>query len=367
LTTTTPCTKAPIILPEMSALAQLSGLPALGELFNAFTDLKELVENWSVKQKFSFKIADKDHERVIYTCVVPECQWRIRANQTEESNVKITVLNSEHNCLLGDGRKRYSVSSSLSWLRRHLPRHLHITQATKTQEIMDCLRVQFGELLPYKSASRIKNTLLEDTLEGQRDGFRLLSSYVAVIQQSNPATYIRLSSHHNTDSFQRLFICPAESQESFRHCLHFIAVDGMFLKTLFIQTLLLAVTIDSNGHTLLLAWAVVESENASSWEYFLLNLQLAIPEIITEATTLMSDRDKGLIAASYVLAPTVICAFCCQHLKDNFITRYRRGLASNFWAIAQAYSIAKYESTMLALQETKPAAAEYLQNIDPTL
>ena len=52
-----------------------------------------------MKEKLSFKIADEDHERVIYTCVVPECQWRIRANQTEESDVKITVLNSEHNCL----------------------------------------------------------------------------------------------------------------------------------------------------------------------------------------------------------------------------------------------------------------------------
>ena len=58
----------------MSALAQLPASPALGQLFHAFTDLKELVEDWSVKEKFSFKIADKDHERVIYTCVVPECQ-----------------------------------------------------------------------------------------------------------------------------------------------------------------------------------------------------------------------------------------------------------------------------------------------------
>jgi len=101
----------------MSALAQLPVSPTLGQLFHAFTNLKELVEDWLVKEKFSFKIADKDHEQVIYTCVVPECQWRIRANQTEESDVKITVLNCEHNCLPGDRRERYSVSSSLSWLR----------------------------------------------------------------------------------------------------------------------------------------------------------------------------------------------------------------------------------------------------------
>ena len=96
-------------------------------------------------------------------------------------------------------------------------------------------------------------------------------------------------------------------------------------------------------------------------------MQLAIPEITTEETTLISDGDKGLIAASDVLAATVILAFCCQHLKENFITWYGRSLATNFWSIARARSIAKYESAMLVPQETKPAAAKYLQYIDPTV
>ena len=52
----------------MSALAQLPVSPALGQLVHAFTALKELVEDWSVKAELSFKIADKDHEQVIYTC-----------------------------------------------------------------------------------------------------------------------------------------------------------------------------------------------------------------------------------------------------------------------------------------------------------
>ena len=72
-TTTTPFTKAGNILLGMSALAQLAASPVLGQLFPSFTVLKELVEDWSVKERFSFKVADKDHERVIYTCVVPEC------------------------------------------------------------------------------------------------------------------------------------------------------------------------------------------------------------------------------------------------------------------------------------------------------
>ena len=112
----------------MSPLAQPSASPALGQFFHAFTDLKELVEDWSVKERFSFKIGDKDHEQVIYTRVVPECQWRIRANQTAESDVKIAVLNSEYNCLLADGRKRYSVSSYSHSRYSHSKEQSHFCQ-----------------------------------------------------------------------------------------------------------------------------------------------------------------------------------------------------------------------------------------------
>lgn len=41
----------------------------------------------------------------------------------------------------------------------------------------------------------------------------------------------------------------------------FMAVDGTFLKAQFVQTLLLAIDIDANQKSLILAWTVVESEN----------------------------------------------------------------------------------------------------------
>jgi len=68
--------------------------------------------------------------------------------------------------------------------------------------------------------------------------------------------------------FQRIFICPTESRNSFQHMRKFMAVDGTFLKARFIQTLLFAVGIDGNGKKLL-AWAIVESENTDSWTWFL--------------------------------------------------------------------------------------------------
>ena len=84
-----------------------------------------------------------------------------------------------------------------------------------------------------------------------------------------------------------------------------MAIDGIFLTGRFVQVLLLAVGIDANGHNVILAWAVVESENEASWGYFLRLLRRSIPEVSSERCVLISDRDKGLIEADTVLGDRV--------------------------------------------------------------
>jgi len=91
--------------------------------------------------------------------------------------------------------------------------------------------------------------------------------------------------------------------------LAFITLDGTFLKIRFIQTLLQAVTIDANNRILPLAYAVVESENTSSWEYFIAHLKAAIPRITF--CTIISDRGKGLLAAIPETLPQAVQAYCC--------------------------------------------------------
>ena len=109
-------------------------------------------------------------------------------------------------------------------------------------------------------------------------------------------------------------------------------MDVTFLKGRFIQTLLLATTLDANHNILLLAWAIVESENIDSWRYFLDHLTQAILEIIRQhpPITLMSDQDKGLSAAVATYEPHVIPAYRYFHLRENFTTKFSRGLIDVF-------------------------------------
>ena len=152
-----------------------------------------------------------------------------------------------------------------------------------------------------------------------------------------PGTYCQLLHEEDGDyRFKRIFICPSPSRQSFQFCREIVALDGTFIKSCFIQTLLLAVSIDANNEIVLLAWAVVESENDSSWTYFLHHLKAAIPTIDTVNCTIISDRDKGLSTATDRMIPNAHKAHCCKHLADNVQTAFGMAAKKIFWEIARA-------------------------------
>jgi len=57
---------------------------------------------------------------------------------------------------------------------------------------------------------------------------------------------------------------------------------------------------------LILLWAVVESENEDSWQYFFWHLVEAIPELLEEETVFISDHDKGLAAVDNKLGENIL-------------------------------------------------------------
>ena len=132
------------------------------------------------------------------------------------------------------------------------------------------------------------------------------------------------------DNFLCCFICSAQSQTSFFLCHCFLAVDKTFLKAHFVQSLLLAVTIDVNKQNTLWVWAVMKSESQRSWEYFLQHLRRTISKVSSEKCTLMSDCDKELLKAEEVLENQMIKTYCCHHLKENFVIKFEHELITLF-------------------------------------
>ena len=189
----------------------------------------------------------------------------MRANRTELGDKVVTVLEISHNCILEHtAANTRSTSSKQQWIQEILPQHLVITQATSPRDIQNCLHLGFSEIIDYQVTLRAKQALLSDGPQAQRLTFAKLSAYLEALNQQYPGVHTHLSINPTNSQFQRIFICPPESVNSFQSCRHFIDVDGTHLTGKFRMTLLLAVTIDAAGHNVLLACSVVESENENS-------------------------------------------------------------------------------------------------------
>ena len=110
----------------------------------------------------------------------------------------------------------------------------------------------------------------------ERDEFRKIPAYLEVLKKEDPSGHFILKTDSVTERFQRLFISPSACRKIFRSCPRIVACDGTFTKSKFRQTLLFAVTIDGNDEVVL-AWALVESENEDTWSFFLKEQKWYVP------------------------------------------------------------------------------------------
>ena len=251
-----------------------------GDEFVDFKAFKAAMADWSItgEHKFTFRYQKSDKTRNIIVCAYADYFFRVYAAMNKDRNmVKVVTVNLNHICV-GAVMQPRSTANRQACLQRILPATLTIAKKTTPS---DAVKLHHKVSITYDAAKRAKKYLLGDDLESQAMQFRLLPAYMDAVRIADPQAHVCLSveDREGTSCFQRLFICPSISCEAFRYCRSFIAMGGTFTKEIFNLTILLAASVDANNHSVLLAWAVVESENESSWRFFLSNLCTAIPQV----------------------------------------------------------------------------------------
>jgi hypothetical protein len=115
------------------------------------------------------------------------------------------------------------------------------------------IQMQYAEVIGYKVCQIACLELQGGDLASHRLSFELLLAYIDLLRRKASRAHLNLEICPRSHRFQRVFICPRQSRGSWIHMRRFVAVDGTFLKGRFIQQLLLAVGIDANRNTLILA------------------------------------------------------------------------------------------------------------------
>ena len=163
--------------------------------------------------------------------------------------------------------------------------------------------------------------------------------------------------------FRWLFIAYDTSRNDFAFCCPILGIDGIHLKTKYLDILLIATTVDANNQLFPMAFGVVDAENDQNWLWFLELLYSVISKcapdqlVPPEKLIFLSDRQKGLIDGIHTIFPNSPHDYCMRHLADNMRKAgfKRKDLHALLWKAARAPTVQEFDIAMSELKKANAA------------
>ncbi|CAM6121408.1 unnamed protein product [Calypogeia fissa] len=206
-------------------------------------------------------------------------------------------------------------------------------------------------------------------LGGQRNSFHHIPTLLDLIQKVDPEAVVDWSAMAPNNTFKRAFVCPSTCRHALFHTQPLVCFDACHTKNQKFPTqVFLATCMDGESKNVILCWAVAPTENKENWIWFLENARKSIHTLDACFIPLMSDRQKGLLAAVEQVFPNQWHVVCAQHLKGNVKTNFSKGAAQFFSSYVYANTRKEYEDILSRLRNLvhKGADAEkYIRDIDP--
>ncbi|CAI6003581.1 unnamed protein product [Closterium sp. NIES-65] len=187
-------------------------------------------------------------------------------------------------------------------------------------------------VIHYWQAWRLREYILKERYGDWKESFRQVPWLLTRFTVIDPEVQVRLDTLDRC--FHRFYVRPSAARHALNYCRPVVALDGTHLISAQKAVLLIAVTIDGNQEILLLAWALVESENKDASTWFLKLFLEGFPEWARrDDASIISDRDKGLVPAAREVMPSHIPHyFCAWHLEQN-LKRFGKAATAFFWRL----------------------------------
>ena len=143
-----------------------------------------------------------------------------------------------------------------------------------------------------------------------------------------------------------VYFAPSTSVRKFNHALRLFSADAAHLSW-GSCTLYSLYGRNSNMGAFCIAHAIIAgNEDKQSWTSFFQFVLEHYPQINHVNTTIVSDRDKGLIGSILSVLPSVTGFYCSRHRAGNIAGRFNR-------AAVVAFNLAVQAKTLEALEEIK--------------
>ncbi|KAE8187091.1 hypothetical protein CF336_g6715 [Tilletia laevis] len=229
---------------------------------------------------------------------------------------------------------------------------MSIDHKTTDAQVLAQLKQIHGITLLQNTVNKARNAVIGSAKAAQQEEFRYIEAWLIRLSEKDPGA---VTEHVTVDgTFTRTFLSPGPARRAWTACKPFMAVDGTFTKNKFNMVLLLAASMDADSNLVILAWAFVPTESTDTWEWFLGKLLIAFPSLAQSSSTIISDRQKGLIAAVRAVLPNTTEGYCCWNLAENVKKGYGAEARKLLWPLVYAPTKAKFDTCMTALRSANP-------------
>ncbi|KAL4369679.1 hypothetical protein GQ457_05G019940 [Hibiscus cannabinus] len=326
--------------------------------------IKAAVRQYGVLNKYNVKLKVNDSKRLQVICKegCPWMIWASRLNPKDELDKtwKIKTYIGEHNCI----RDTKNGNCTYKWLASTYLEKWRIDPNYSTGSLQGDVRNDHFLEVPISKCSRTKKLALQMIHGNEDEQYERIYDYLGELRGTNPGT--TTICHLDNRLFVRMYVCLQACKDGFKvGCKPIISIDGCFLKGHYQGYLLAAVGIDANDCIYPLAYAAVESENRSSWCWFLRNLEADLELTNSYHYTFMSDKQKEIGD----LFPNVEHRTCVRHLYTNFKSNsgfQGKALKDALWKAARATYMKEFTDAMKEIRSISEAAFEWLQKKDPS-
>ncbi|XP_024011136.1 uncharacterized protein LOC112086444 [Eutrema salsugineum] len=167
--------------------------------------------------------------------------------------------------------------------------------------------------------------------------------------------------------FDRIYVCFEAQRVAWKtHCRPIIGLDGAFLKWDIKGQLIAAVGRDGDNRIVPIAWAVVEIENDTNWEWFVNHLKQDLGLLDGRDITIISDKHRSLVRAVHIELPEAEHRMCARHILGNWKREtHDIELERLFWKIPRSYTNGDYLDNLKALENYNKVAYDSLLRTNP--
>ncbi|XP_022149421.1 uncharacterized protein LOC111017851 [Momordica charantia] len=243
----------------------------IGSKFRTREELQLTVKKYYIAQHYQLVVMESNQDMWYLKCKEwnDSCKWKLRTRRRKSHGMfEISVLEEVHSCLYAELTQDHSQLDSNFMCNeiQNIVRRDPSMSATSLQEV---IKKDFGYCVNYRRMWQAKRKALIKVFEDWEKSYEELPYWLNALVHYNVDTRVLWdlipSNKRGNLIFGRLFWSFGPTIEGFKHCRRLIQIDGTHLYDKYKGKLLIATSIDANGHIFPIAFAIVEEENTFSW------------------------------------------------------------------------------------------------------